>query len=374
VCPDPDGAANLFTACADFAAGSLRVMHTPIWPLYWFIIGMAELGKTLNGLDRWASNLPLSFPAIDCSGLCIGFVLLSMATVALMGYWTLVLRWTLRAIARLPPLPWAAVYNSRMFGFFRDRRRRKLLAEPFPPHWEVVLKRNVGHYPRLSEPERAKLRDVTRVLVAEKMWEGCGGQFITDEIKLTVAAQAALLLIGQPDHDHFSRVQSVIVYPDEFRTPRPEDGYEDDGLSETTLDGQAWYRGPVIVGWKQALEEGRDPAAGYNVVLHEFAHQLDFLDGESNGTPPLGDRAAEARWRDVMTAAFDDHRRMLNRGEETFFTEHAADDETEFFADATEAFYCRPHDLRGETPEVFDLLRGYFRVNPLVWFSEADGR
>ena len=260
-----------------------------------------------------------------------------------------------------------------MFGFFRDRRRRKLLATPFPHHWEVVLRRNVGHYPRLTADEQAKLRDITRVLLAEKHWEGCGGQFITDEIKLTVAGQAALLLVGLPEHDHFARVTSVIVYPDEFRTPNPEDGYEDDQLSDTALDGQAWYRGPVIVGWKNALEEGRDPECGFNLVIHEFAHQLDFLDGETNGTPPLADRAAEDRWRAVMTAAFERHKKELRRGAETFFTEHAGDDETEFFADATEAFYCRPHDLEEEAPEVFDLLRGYFRVDPRGWFGGIPG-
>jgi Mlc titration factor MtfA (ptsG expression regulator) len=125
----------------------------------------------------------------------------------------------------------------------------------------------------------------------------------------------------------------------------------------------------VIVGWKHAFEEGRDPECGFNLVIHEFAHQLDFLDGEVNGTPPLGNPAAEDHWRHVMTAAFEDHRLQLDQKEETFFTEHAGDNETEFFADATEAFYCRPHDLREETPDVFDLLRSYFRVNPLAWFA-----
>ena len=255
-----------------------------------------------------------------------------------------------------------------MFAFFRNRRRRKLLAEPFPPHWDVVLRRNVGHYTRLSEGERVKLQDIIRVLIAEKTWEGCGGQHVTDEIRLTIAAQASLLLLGMPDHDYFTRVSTVIVYPDEFRTPNPDDDYEDDELSDGTLAGQAWYRGPVIVGWKLAAEEGSDPSAGFNVVIHEFAHQLDFLDGIVNGTPPLGGRVEEERWRAVMTAAFDSHQASLKRREATFFTEHAAEDETEFFADAVEAFYCRPHDLENEALEVFELLRGYFRIDPRTWF------
>ena len=257
-----------------------------------------------------------------------------------------------------------------MFTWLRNRRRRKLLAEPFPPWWEAILKRNVGHYPRLLPEEQARLRDITRVLVAEKTWEGVGGLFATDEVKVTVAAQAALLLLGI-DHDHYARVASVVVYPGSFCTPVEEDGWEDDMLSDTVLSGQAVYRGPVIVSWDEALAEGRDPEAGYNVVLHEFAHQLDYLDNAVNGTPPLDDPALEARWKAVMQAAFEAHWAALGRGEETFFTEHAAEDETEFFADATEAFYCRPADLLAEEPGVYELLRAYYRVEPVLWFPES---
>src|SRR5689334_13291335 len=118
-----------------------------------------------------------------------------------------------------------------MFHWFRDRRRRKLLTEPFPPWWLGILQRNVAHYPRLSPEEQAKLRDIARILIAEKYWESAGGLFVTDEIRVTVAAQAALLLLGMDDHDHYSRVESIVVYPGTFRTPNREDGWEDDFLS-----------------------------------------------------------------------------------------------------------------------------------------------
>lgn len=255
-----------------------------------------------------------------------------------------------------------------MFHWFRDRRRRKLLAEPFPTWWEAILRKNVGHYHCLSPAEQSRLRDVARILIAEKEWEGCGGLFITDEIKVTVAAQAALLLLAV-DHDYYARVDSIVVYPTSFRTPNPEDDWEDDELSDTILAGQAVYRGPVILAWDEVLREGREPAAGANVVVHEFAHQLDFLDGTSNGTPPLKDERLAQRWHDVMTAAFEEHKRQLVRGEETFFTEHAGDNETEFFADATEAFYCVPDDLIAENADVYELLAGYYQVDPRRWFA-----
>jgi len=257
-----------------------------------------------------------------------------------------------------------------MFHWLRERRRKKLLAEPFPPYWETVLNRNVAHYGRLKPDEQAKLRDIARVLVAEKQWEGVGGIIIvTDEMKVTIAAQAALLLLGDK-HDYFNRVPSVVVYPNSFRTPREEDGWEDDFLSDTVAEGQAVYRGPVILGWDHVLAEGRNPACSNNVVLHEFAHQLDYLDDTINGTPPLDDPVLEARWKEVMTAALEAHRAELKRGEETFFTEHAAENETEFFADAVEVFFCRPADLIEENAAIYELFKAYFQVDPLVWFPE----
>jgi Mlc titration factor MtfA (ptsG expression regulator) len=126
----------------------------------------------------------------------------------------------------------------------------------------------------------------------------------------------------------------------------------------------------VILSWSQLLVEAREPELGYNVALHEFAHQLDFLTNSIDGTPPLGDRILERRWQLTMQEAFERHRSRLAQGQETFFTDHAGDHETEFFADATEAFYCRPHDLESEEPEVFSLLQAYFRVDPRVWFPE----
>lgn len=253
-----------------------------------------------------------------------------------------------------------------MFGFFQNRRRQKLLAEPFPDWWEAILRRNVAHYAMLSEGERAKVRDILRVLIAEKSWEGRGGLHITDEIKITIAAVSSLVLLGI-EHDYFSRVDAILVYPGSFQTPNLEDDWEDDFISETVAEGQAVYRGPVILGWRHVLDESRDPSCGHNVVIHEFAHQLDFLDGAIDGTPPLATPADEANWAKVMTAAFRHHQDLLKRGRKTFFTQQAGDDETEFFAAASESFYCQPHDLDAVAPAVYELLMGYYRVDPRAW-------
>ncbi|HSQ57660.1 MAG TPA: zinc-dependent peptidase, partial [Gemmata sp.] len=151
-------------------------------------------------------------------------------------------------------------------------------------------------------------------------------------------------------------------------TPVAEDDWEDDGLSERPLAGQAWERGHVILAWDQVLAEARVPEAGNNVVVHEFAHQLDYVDGLSSGTPVLGDREIEKRWRYALAVAFEDHRRAIREHRDTLFTTHAADSEAEFFADATEAFYCRSTSLKERHPELYELLGAYYRIDPAAWF------
>jgi hypothetical protein len=153
-----------------------------------------------------------------------------------------------------------------------------------------------------------------------------------------------------------------------------EYGEVDDTFPAVIASGQAMDRGAVVLAWNEVLPEGRDPSIGKNVVIHEFAHQLDFLDGVTNGTPPLDDARTEAKWGRVMQAAFDRHLRELKAGGETFFTEHAGESETEFFADASEAFFCVPHDLAAEEPEVFELLKAYYRVEPREWFRRGSSK
>jgi MtfA peptidase len=258
-----------------------------------------------------------------------------------------------------------------MFRWLRNRRRKQLLQEPFPKHWQAILLRNVEHYSRLNPQEQSRLRDITRILFHEKRWEAARGFSVTEEMKLTIAAQAALLLIGFTEPDYYERVPSIVVHPTEFRRPDPDDPTLEDDVSEQIVDGLADYRGPVVVAWNLVLEEGQQPQHGQNVVLHEFAHQLDFRDNSINGTPPLQTPELEREWSRVMTAALEHHRQDVEKfGEETFFTEHAAEDETEFFADVVEAFYCVPELLITENREVYQLMKNYFQVDPVLWFPD----
>jgi Mlc titration factor MtfA (ptsG expression regulator) len=251
-----------------------------------------------------------------------------------------------------------------LFSWLRKWRRRKLLAQPFPAEWLRYLQSNVALYALLSEPEQARLRDDLRVFIAEKDWEGCGGLEMTDEIKVTIAALAGLLTLGM-EHDYYSRVRSILVYPGGYRVPDHE-VLGDNTVLEGESDrlGEAHYRGPVILSWDEVLHDARHPGAGRNLVFHEFAHQLDMLDGAVDGTPPLRDRDQYRRWHKVMTA---EYRRLVTEAEEgrpTLLDEYGTTNQGEFFAVATECFFDQPAAMARLHPRLYALLRDYFRQDP----------
>ncbi len=250
-----------------------------------------------------------------------------------------------------------------LFSWFARRRREKLLGTPFPAGWVDYLDRNVPLYARLNSREKAQLRDDLRVIVAEKQWEGCGGLAMTDEIKVTIAAHAALLLLGIR-HDYFARVMSILVYPSGFRSP---DGWAGrDGVVDLDAgaSGQAWYDGPVVLAWDDVLQGGRNPRDGLNVVLHEFAHQLDYLDGVIDGTPPLRRKGDYAKWQEVMTREFERLKREAERGTPMVLDEYGATDHAEFFAVATEAFFEKPRQMCARHPELYAVLSEYYGQDP----------
>jgi Mlc titration factor MtfA (ptsG expression regulator) len=248
------------------------------------------------------------------------------------------------------------------FSWLRKRRRQKLLAQPFPEDWLAVLDDNVPHYQTLTEPEQAKLRDDLRIFLAEKEWEGCGGLELTDEIRVTVAAFACLLTLGMPDN-HFERVLTVLIYPEAYLVP---DQPTEDGLlmSDSEREGEAHYRGPVVLNWVELLAGARDPGPGHNLVLHEFAHQLDMLNGEADGVPLLPDAASLQRWQRVAGAEFRRLIRAVEHGRPTLLDSYGAEHESEFFAVTTECFFNQPRSLRDRHPELYDLFADYYNQDP----------
>lgn len=254
-----------------------------------------------------------------------------------------------------------------MFHWLRDHRRAEVRARRFPPEWEAIVRRNVLHYGALDDAERAELCAMMQVFLEEKQWEGCGGLDLTDEIRVTIAAQACLLQLGLP-HDYYRNVESILVYPSVVLLPEHPLGVFErvDGPLEASIPllGQACAQGSVILVWDAVLHGARHPEQGHNVVYHEFAHKLDMLDGTADGTPPLADGKQLAEWVAVCSCEFLRLRQLAEKGHKTFLDSYGAKNEAEFFAVATEEFFDRPLALQGHSPDLYHVLSAYYCQDP----------
>jgi Mlc titration factor MtfA (ptsG expression regulator) len=252
-----------------------------------------------------------------------------------------------------------------LVGWPEQRRRQRILSSPFPPAWYGYLKKNVRFYNRLSEPEQRQLRDRIQLFIEEKAWEGCGGLEMTDEIKVTIAAQACHMVLGFPDYC-FDTVRTILVYPEAYLLPGPHrhaDGLVHDGPLPAA--GEAWRQGGMIVlSWADVRKGGTDSTDGRNVVFHEFAHQLDMLDGHAGGMPPLPNRASERQWHEVVSEEFARLKDAEIHGRVTLLDQYGATNEAEFFAVATECFFERPVEMARAYPRLFELLRDFYRRDP----------
>lgn len=254
-----------------------------------------------------------------------------------------------------------------MFHWFVDRRRKKFTKAPFPSPWEEIMRRNVGHYCMLEDDERARLRALIQVFIAEKNWEGAGGLELTDEIRVTISAQACLLLLGLP-HNYYRNVKSIIVYPSTVVPPQRKPGFFENAIApvepEQPIIGQAFHKGPVIIIWDAALSSGRRPDSGHNVIYHEFAHKLDMLDGAADGTPPLRARSEYGDWVQTCSREYLRLKNDTEKGKKTFLNAYGATNEAEFFAVATEQFFDQPRQMVEHAPELYHVLREYYRQDP----------
>ena len=249
-----------------------------------------------------------------------------------------------------------------IFGWLKKRRRKKILAQPWPESWSLFLNRNVRLTWRLSEAEMTKLQKLTQVFVAEKSWEGCDGLKVSEEMKVTIAATACLMLLGA-DQFYFENVRTVLIYPAAFRRETS------DGMltGESHRAGEAWQSGPIILSWPDALQGSSNEDDGRNLVIHEFAHALDGLDGHMGGNPIFSDPTDVLQWATVVDqefAALVDARANHQR---TLLDHYGATNTAEFFAVASETFFEQPSELRREHGELFELLKKYYQVDPRNW-------
>jgi Mlc titration factor MtfA (ptsG expression regulator) len=253
---------------------------------------------------------------------------------------------------------------------FADEIRVDLAAE--------LLQRGIGICPAplyslLSPAEQQKLIDAARIIAAERRFEGCKGLIVTDEVRITIAAQAAIMLLGEEGY-FFERVEAFLIYPFAVVVPphgiRPADEEDDDRIAS----GVAHHEGQIVLSWPDVVRGGRDASDAQNVVLHELAHHLDGLDGEMGGSPPAATAAERSRWRNVLARELDVLRQDLAEGRRTLLHPPAAENTTEVFAYGTECFFEKPLALRSRHSELFACFRAFYKVDPCAWFEGTGER
>jgi MtfA peptidase len=246
----------------------------------------------------------------------------------------------------------------------KNWRRRRISKRPFPQDWLKIIEANVPCYQKLSDSDKAELQKHIMVFLSGKKFEGCGGLKITDEIKVTIAAQACILLLHRQT-DYYPGLLSILVYPGAFIARHTE--YLPSGVvvdQSQSLIGQAHQRGPVVLSWDDARHSAADAADGHNVVFHEFAHQIDLADGEGDSSAVLQSRSSFIAWARVLEKDFRKLQRQISDNQPTLLDSYGATDPAEFFAVATEFFFEKPAELAAQNPQLYNELKKFYHQDP----------
>ncbi len=247
--------------------------------------------------------------------------------------------------------------------FFRSWRRRRQLEQPFPRHWLDILETTVPLYRQLPPALKQQLQQHVQLFLAEKNFYGCDGFEVDDRVRISIAGHACLLILNR-SFSTWDEVRSILVYPDVYRVQAPERNGMIVSTREQVRAGEASSRGQVVLAWSECEDGAMHPHGEHNVILHEFAHQLDYLDGMADGAPPLSTEQAR-QWQDTMSRAYGELRDALRHHHKSWLDPYGATQPAEFFAVLTEAFYQQPGHLQEHQPAVYDVLRRFYRFDPL---------
>jgi Mlc titration factor MtfA (ptsG expression regulator) len=250
-------------------------------------------------------------------------------------------------------------------------RLRRALARPLAPSQLAIIERNVAQYRGMPAARREELQQLVKHFLHKKTFVGCDGLELTEEMRVTIAAQACLLLLGRPTRV-YPGLHAVLVYPGAFLVPRNE--VDAAGVvTETRQDllGESWGDGRVVLSWEHVRRLGNEAEGTHNVVLHEFAHQLDSESGSTNGAPFLGSPERYRSWSQTLSRDFELLRRDTWWGYRDVLDPYGATNPAEFFAVATETFFEMPHALAARHPELYTEFLAYFRVDPRDWMMPS---
>ena len=251
-----------------------------------------------------------------------------------------------------------------MPGWLKERRRSRIRKKAFPSEWWEIIDRNVPFISYLGLSERMELEGHVLILLSEKRFEGAAGLKITDEVRVTIASQACILLLHRKT-DYYPGLYSIIVYPHSYmashRVPLGRGVITEEMQARL---GESWTKGAVVLSWDDVRSGAADIHDGHNVVLHEFAHQLDGQDGTMNGAPVLSNHLMYESWARVLGREYERLKNDTKLGRATFLNKYGSTNPAEFFAVATEFFFEKPHQLKQQLPQLYDELRLYYKQDP----------
>ena len=250
---------------------------------------------------------------------------------------------------------------------FTEWRRRGVRSQPFPAAWREILRRRVPYFRAMPADLQLQLKKHIQVFLAEKPFIGCAGLVVTEEMRVTIAAQACLLILNRRT-EYFANLRQILVYPGAFIVDKVHaDGTGVLQDQRRVLAGESWALGQVILSWQDTIEGAEMIDDGRNVVIHEFAHQLDQDNGRANGAPWLAGTRRRERWAQVLGAEFAALQRRVAAQQPSLFGDYGASEPAEFFAVASEVFFEQPQRLAAEHAALYRELSGFYRVNPLSW-------
>ena len=249
--------------------------------------------------------------------------------------------------------------------YLNKKRRLRLLNTPLDPQLEKILRENIYPYKRLSEKMKKELQGLINIFLDEKDFEGCGGLEITDEIRITIAAEACLLLLNRNITECFPELRTILVYPSAYVASGAEAiGNNRVENVASTRAGESWQNGNVVLSWDHVKHGVMNYDDGHNVVLHEFGHQLDQMSGSANGAPLL---TSYHTWAMVMGGNFEELCKKVKKHKKDVLDAYGATNPAEFFAVATETFFEKPEKLKRDHPDLYQELLEYYKVNPIDW-------
>jgi hypothetical protein len=248
----------------------------------------------------------------------------------------------------------------------RRWRRARHFAAPFPEPYRRILKRNLPLFRKMPHALRDELCGHINVFLREKRFQGCGGLELTDEMRVTIAGHACLLLLnGQARY--FPGFTSILVYPGSYLVDDVDYDGEVEIRGKDARAGESWHRGPVILSWDDVVQSFSEQADGQNVVLHEFAHKLDEENSDVEGLPVLSSASHYREWAEVLTRTYENLEETLANFEDPAFDDYALTSPAEFFAVATESFFERPGTMKLQFPELYAQFSRYYAVDPATW-------